>query len=64
MSYGAEIVFLRDEIKKKNKILNNLLGNFSKPQNMLYSEANKTFSSSKNVLISHDSDITMELQEA
>ena len=28
----AEIAFLRDEIKNKNKIINNLLENFSKPQ--------------------------------
>ena len=41
-------VFLRDEIKNKNKIINNLLRNFSKPQNLSYK----------------DSNITMEPQEA
>ena len=41
-------VFLRDEIKNKNKVLNNLLRNFSKPQNLSYK----------------DSNITMEPQEA
>ena len=59
-----EIVFLRDKIKNKNKIINNLLGNFSKPQNLSYNESNKTFSSSEKVLISHDNDTTMEPQEA
>ena len=57
-----EIVFLRDEIKNKNKIKNNLLGNFSKPQNLSYNDSNKFFSSSEEVLISHD--ITMEPQQA
>ena len=74
----AEIVFLRDEIKnknkiinnllgnlsKQNKIINNLLGNLSKPQNLSYNDSNKTFSSSEEVLISHDNDNTMEPQEA
>ena len=60
----AEIVFLRDEIKNKNKIINNLLGNLSKPQNLSYNDSNKTFSSSEEVLISHDNDNTMEPQEA
>ena len=60
----AEIVFLRDEIKNKNKIINNLLGNFSKPQNLSYNDSNKTFSSSEEVLISHDNDNTMEPQKA
>ena len=39
---------MRDEIKNKNKIINNLLRNFSKPQNLSYK----------------DSNITMEPQEA
>ena len=74
----AEIVFLRDEIKnknkiinnllgnlsKQNKIINNLLGNLSKPQNLSYNDSNKTFSSSEEVLISHDNDNPMEPQEA
>ena len=74
----AEIVFLRDEIKnknkiinnllgnlsKQNKIINNLLGNLSKPQNLSYNDSNKTFSSSEEVLISHDNDNTMEPQKA
>ena len=60
----AEIVFLRDEIKNKNKIINNLLGNLSKPQNLSYNDSNKTFSSSEEVLISHDNDNPMEPQEA
>ena len=60
----AEIVFLRDEIESKNKIINNLLGNFSKSQNLSYNDSNKTFYSSEKVLISHDYDITMEPQEA
>ena len=60
----AEIVFLRDEIKNKNKIINNLLGNLSKPQNLSYNDSNKTFFSSEEVLISHDNDNPMEPQEA
>ena len=74
----ADIVFLRDEIKnknkiinnllgnlsKQNKIINNLLGNLSKPQNLSYNDSNKTFSSSEEVLISHDNDNPMEPQEA
>ena len=74
----ADIVFLRDEIKNKNKIINNLLGNLSKqnkiinnllgnlikPQNLSYNDSNKTFSSSEEVLISHDNDNPMEPQEA
>ena len=60
----AEIVFLRDEIKNKNKIINNLLGNLSKQQNLSYNDSNKTFSSSEEVLISHDNDNPMEPQEA
>ena len=35
-------VFLRDEIKNKNKIINNLLRNFSKPQNLSYKDSNIT----------------------
>ena len=60
----AEIVFLRDEIKNKNKFLNNLLGNFIKSQNPSYNDISKAFSRSEKVLISHDDDITMEPQEA
>ena len=40
----AEIVFLRDQTKSKNKIINNLLLNLNKPQNLSYNESNKTFS--------------------
>ena len=57
-------VFLRYEIKNKNKIINNLLGNFSKPQHLSSNDSKKTFSRSEKVLISHDNDITMEPQEA
>ena len=39
----TEIVFLWDEIKNKNKIINNLLGNFSKPQNLSYNNNNFNF---------------------
>ena len=39
----TEIVFLWDEIKNKNKIINNLLGNFSKPQNLSYNNSNFNF---------------------
>ena len=45
----AEIVFLRDEIKNKNKIINNLLKNFSKPQSLSYNESSEIFSSAEKV---------------
>ena len=45
----AEIVFLRDEIKNKNKIINNLLKNFSKPQSLSHNESSETFSSAEKV---------------
>ena len=55
---------MRDEIKNKNKIINNLLGNFSEPQKLSYNDSSETFSSSEKVLISHDNDNTVEPQEA
>ena len=57
-------VFLRYEIKNKNKIINILLGNLRKPQNLSSNDSKKTFSRSEKILISHDNDITMEPQEA
>ena len=39
------------------------MGNFHKPQNSSYNESNKNFSSSEKVLISHDTDTTMEPTE-
>ena len=60
----TEIIFLRDEIKSKNQIINNSLENFYKPQNLYYNECNKSFSSPKKILISYDNDITMEPQVA
>ena len=56
-----EIISWLDEIKNKNRIINNF-GNFNKPQNLSYKESNKTFSSLEKVLIFHDNDTTMELQ--
>ena len=47
--FEAEIVFLRDEIKNKNKIINNLLKNFSKPQSLSHNESSETFSSAEKV---------------
>ena len=52
----AEKIFLRDEIKNKNKIINNLLRNFNKTQNLSHNEYKKTFSSSEKVLIPHGND--------
>ena len=60
----GEIVLLLGKIKNKNKIINNLLENFNKPQYPTYNESNKTFSSSEKVLISHDNDTTIDPQEA
>ena len=57
-------VFLRYEIKNKNKIINILLRNFRKPQNLSSNDSKKTFSRSEKILISHDNDITMEPQKA
>ena len=56
-----EIISWLDEIKNKNRIINNF-GNFNKPQNLSYKESNKTFSGLEKVLIFHDNDTTMELQ--
>ena len=50
----AEIVFFRNKIKNKNKVIKNLLRNFSKSQNLSYNAINKTFSISEKVLISHE----------
>ena len=60
----GEIDLLLGKIKNKNKITNNLLENFNKPQNPTYNESNKTSSSSEKVLISHDNDTTIDPQEA
>ena len=60
----GEIDLLLGKIKNKNKITNNLLENFNKPQNPTYNESNKTCSSSEKVLISHDNDTTIDPQEA